>query len=233
MTKNELREAACRLNLEIVRRGLVFLTWGNASVIDRGSGTVAIKPSGVSYDRLTPRQIVLLALATGRAAADALKPSSDTPTHLQLYRAFPEAAAIIHTHSTYATAWAQACRSIPCFGTTHADHFFGPVPVTRRLRRPEVRGDYEVDTGRVIVETFRRKHIDPAAVPAVLVANHGPFAWGASPGKALENALVLEEVARMAMFTSRIRPEQGPIAPALLARHFQRKHGPSAYYGQG
>jgi L-ribulose-5-phosphate 4-epimerase len=232
MNKKELREAACRLNLEIVHRGLVFLTWGNASIIDRDSGIVAIKPSGVAYDRLTPRQIVLLTLKTGLAERGALRPSSDTPTHLEIYRAFPLAAAVIHTHSTHATAWAQACRPIPCFGTTHADHFFGPVPVTRGLRVPEVRNDYEANTGHVIVETFRRRRIDPAAVPAVLVANHGPFAWGATPEKALENAQVLEEVARMALFTTRIRPGQEPIPPSLLSRHFERKHGPSAYYGQ-
>ena len=228
----ELREAVVEANLEIVRAGLVVLTFGNASAVDRDASLMAIKPSGVAYQELTPESIVVVDLQTGESVESAHRPSSDTPTHLALYRAFPEVGGIVHTHSAFATAWAQARREIPCLGTTHADHFRGPVPVTRPLTDEEIADQYEARTGDVIVETFTDRGLDPLDVPGVLVASHGPFTWGATAGHAVENAVALEAIAAGALRTELLRPDVAPIAEALLGCHFLRKHGPAAYYGQ-
>ena len=232
MAYEALRQAVWQANLDIVAAGLVVLTWGNASGVDRAAGVMAIKPSGVAYDRLTPGDIVLLSLETGEPIQRGLKPSSDTPTHRYLYQQFEALGGIVHTHSHHAVSWAQAEREIPCLGTTHADHFYGPVPVTRRMREDEVREAYEHNTGVVIAERFREGGIDPAQVPGVLVAGHGPFAWGPTPGEAVENAIVLESVAQMALHTYLLNPTVHPIGQGLLDKHFLRKHGPAAYYGQ-
>ena len=227
-----LRERVLEANLEIVRAGLVVLTFGNASGADREAGVMAIKPSGVPYDDLTAESIVVLDLESGAVVAGDARPSSDTPTHLVLYRAFAAIGGIVHTHSSYATAWAQACRELPCLGTTHADHFDGPVPVTRRLERAEVEGDYERLTGEVIVEELTRLGIGPLERPAALVASHGPFAWGVDVERAVENAVALEAIAATALRTELLLPGAKPIGDDLRARHFGRKHGASAYYGQ-
>jgi L-ribulose-5-phosphate 4-epimerase len=226
---NDLKQQVYEANLDLQRHGLVVFTWGNVSGIDRGHGVMAIKPSGVSYERLTPDCIVLVDLQGSVVEGD-LRPSSDTPTHLELYRSFPGIGGVCHTHSTYATMWAQAQREIPCFGTTHADYFYGPVPVTDGLTRDEVAGPYEVNTGRVIVRRFAQ--IDPLQMPAVLVANHGPFTWGTDPAQSVENAVVLEQVAMMAYGTLLVNAHQDCISQALLDRHYLRKHGKNAYYGQ-
>ncbi len=226
---HELKERVCEANLDLQRHKLVVFTWGNVSGIDREHGVIAIKPSGVSYDKLTPESMVLLDLQ-GKIVAGDLRPSSDTPTHLELYRSFAGIGGICHTHSTYATMWAQAQREIPCFGTTHADHFYGPVPVTDMLTRAEIDGPYELNTGRVIVRRFAQ--LDPLQMPAVLVANHGPFTWGKDVAKSVENAVVLEQVALMAYGTLLVNGQQSCIAQALLDRHYLRKHGQNAYYGQ-
>lgn len=228
----ELRERVLEANLEIVRAGLVVLTFGNVSGADRDAGVMAIKPSGVPYESLTAGAIVVLDLESGAVVAGGTRPSSDAPTHLVLYRSFAAVGGIVHTHSPYATAWAQAQRELPCLGTTHADHFDGPVPVTRPLRREEIDGDYERLTGEVIVEELARLDRDPLTCPAVLVASHGPFAWGADAAAAVENAVALEAVAASALRTEQLRPGAEPIADDLRERHFQRKHGPAAYYGQ-
>ena len=225
-----LKAAVFQANLELVRRGLVIDTWGNVSGIDRPSGCVVIKPSGLPYDRMGPEHMVPVSLATGQVMEGDLRPSSDTPTHLELYRAFEAVGGVVHTHSLYATAWAQARRAIPPLGTTHADYFNGPVPCTRPLTDGEVRGDYEANTGRVIVERFAG--LDPMQLPGVLVAGHGPFAWSATPAQAVNVAAVLEHLAHLASQTLRVDPYPRPIAPALLDRHFSRKHGPDRYYGQ-
>jgi L-ribulose-5-phosphate 4-epimerase len=230
---HELKERSYRANMELVRAGLVVLTWGNASAIDREAGVLAIKPSGVGYDQLQPSDIVIVALESGEVVEGKMNPSSDTPTHLAIARAFPNVGGVIHTHSVAATGWAQARKEIPCFGTTHADHFYGPVPVTRDLTDKEIAKDYEANTGRVIVEAFTGKDApDPDAVTAVLVPGHGPFAWGATVEKALENAIALEVVADMALRTRAIDPGASPLRQALLDRHYLRKHGPGATYGQ-
>ena len=229
----QLKAAVHRANLDLVDAGLVILTWGNVSGVDRAAGVMAIKPSGVAYGEMQPDDMVLVSLETGEPVEGRLRPSSDTPTHLHLYRAFPEAGGVAHTHSTHAVSWAQAERDVPCFGTTHADHFHGCIPVTRRLREDEIRDAYEHNTGVVIVETFRDRGIDPADVPGVLVAGHGPFAWGGSPRKAVENAIALEATARMALDTLRINAEAREIEQVLLDKHHRRKHGTGAYYGQG
>lgn len=229
-TYAELKEAAWRANLDI--KELAERTWGNASVADARSGVMAIKPSGVPYDRLAPDDMVVLSLKTGKVVEGALRPSSDTPTHRALYQAWPRLGAITHTHSRYAVAWAQAERPIPCFGTTHADHFRGSIPVTRRMRKDEIAQAYERNTGLVIVERFEEGGIDPLEIPAALVACHGPFAWGAHAAEAVENALALETVACMAWRTRALRPEAVAIDDALRDKHFLRKHGPAAYYGQ-
>jgi len=225
----ELREAVCKANIESARGGLVIYSWGNVSGIDRGLGVVAIKPSGVSYDELTPDKMVLLTL-DGNIVEGSLKPSSDTPTHLELYRNFQAVGGICHTHSVNATMWAQACREIPCFGTTHADFFYGPVPVTELMTAEEIQSNYELNTGKVIVKRFAG--MDPMKMPAVLVANHGPFTWGSTAAAAAEAAVVLEQIATMALGTIMINPNQDKILQILLDKHYLRKHGKNAYYGQ-
>jgi L-ribulose-5-phosphate 4-epimerase len=229
MRLKELREAVCEANLELERQQLVVLTWGNVSGIDREQGVVAIKPSGVPYDTLTPERIVLTDL-DGTVVEGDLNPSSDVPTHLALYKAFPDIGGVTHTHSPYATLFAQLCRPIPCFGTTHADHFNGEVPVTRPLNRSEIKEHYEHNTGLVIVERFAR--LKAAEMPAVLVAHHGPFTWGGSARGSVVNSVALESVARMALGMVTLNPKAGPIPEALLEKHFFRKHGATAYYGQ-
>lgn len=226
---DELREEVCKANLELKEQGLVIYSWGNVSGIDRTNGVVVIKPSGISYNELTADKIVLLDLE-GKILKGDLHPSSDTPTHLELYRQFEGIGGVCHTHSIYATMWAQACREIPCLGTTHADNYYGSIPLTEELQDSEIRSDYELNTGKVIVRRF--KDLDPLKQPAVLAANHGPFTWGKSPGKAVENAVVLEQVAKMAFGTLLLNPDQKPILQALLDKHFLRKHGTDAYYGQ-
>jgi L-ribulose-5-phosphate 4-epimerase len=225
----KLKQRVCEANLDLQRHGLIVFTWGNVSGIDRAAGVVAIKPSGVSYDELVPEQIVLLDLQ-GNVLEGELRPSSDTLTHLELYRSFEGVGGICHTHSACATMWAQAQRDIPCFGTTHADHFYGAVPVTDTMTADEIRQDYEANTGLVIVRRF--KGMDPMQMPAVLVANHGPFTWGKSPDESVKNAVVLEEVAKMASGTLAVHPGQSPISQHLLDKHYLRKHGKNAYYGQ-
>jgi L-ribulose-5-phosphate 4-epimerase len=225
----ELKETVCRANIELQRQKLVIYTWGNVSGIDRKAGVIAIKPSGVPYEQLTADKMVVLDLS-GKIIEGSLNPSSDMPTHLELYRNFKAVGGICHTHSLYATMWAQACRQILCFGTTHADYFYGPVPVTDCMTAEEIEGDYELNTGKVIVRCF--KNIDPMQTPAVLVANHGPFTWGKTPDKAVENAVVLEQVAQMALGTVTINGKQKQIPQYLLDKHFLRKHGKNAYYGQ-
>lgn len=225
----QLKTEVLEANLEIVRRGLVLYTFGNASGIDRSQGLVAIKPSGVPYEDLKPEQIVISDL-TGKIVDGALRPSSDLPTHLELYKHFPTIGGVAHTHSEFATAWAQAETPIPCFGTTHADSFHGPIPVTERLSSKEIEGDYELETGVAICRTFSR--LDPNAIPAVLVAGHAPFCWGANTAEAAHNAVILEFVARMALHTLSINAESRPLAHELHDKHFLRKHGRNAYYGQ-
>ena len=227
---DDLRKEVCEANLELVKQGLVIYSWGNVSGIDRERGVMAIKPSGVAYEELTPAKIVVVDQA-GQVVEGDLRPSSDTPTHLELYREFKSVGGVSHTHSTHATMWAQACREIPCLGTTHADHFSGPIPVTEELQDDEIGTDYELNTGKVIVRRFRG--IDPLAVPAVLVAKHGPFTWGSSPAQAAKHAVILEQIARMALGTLTLNPGQGEICGALQEKHFRRKHGKDAYYGQG
>ena len=229
MLLKTLREEVLESNLELVRRGLVLYTFGNVSGIDRGQALVAIKPSGVPYDDLTPAQIVISDL-TGKIVDGTLRPSSDLPTHLELYRNFPTIGGVAHTHSEFATAWAQAEAPIPCFGTTHADSFHGPIPVTERLNPAEIEGDYELETGRAICRTFAK--LDPNAIPAVLVAGHAPFCWGPTSAEAAHNAVILEYVARMASHTLAINAESRPLARELHDKHFLRKHGRNAYYGQ-
>lgn len=228
----ELRTRVCEANQAIARAGLITLSFGNASGIDRRAGVLVIKPSGVPYADLGPSDMVLVALADGQVLEGDLRPSSDTPTHLVLYRRFPSIGGVVHTHSPYASSWAQALRPIPCLGTTHADHFHGSVPVTRELTADEIRGDYERQTGEVIAETLIATGLKPLEMPAALVAAHGPFTWGDSPEAAVEAAIALELVAAMAFRTMAIEPERGPIGSDLLDRHFSRKHGPHAYYGQ-
>jgi len=226
----KLRERVVDANARLVREGLVTLTFGNASAADRVAGVMAIKPSGVPFDALRPELIPVLDIATGDVVEGSLRPSSDTPTHLVLYRAFVGVGGIVHTHSPYATAWAQACKPIPCLGTTHADHFCGPVPVTRPLRPAEIAGGYEEATGTVIVETVA--DCDLAAMSAVLVCSHGPFTWSASPEEAVDNAVALEAVAASTYRAMRLAADTAPIADELLAKHFGRKHGVDSYYGQ-
>lgn len=226
----DLRERVVDANLQLVRAGLVALTFGNASAADREAGVMAIKPSGVPFDVLQPDDIPVLDLLSGAVVAGGLRPSSDTATHLALYRAFAAIGGVVHTHSPYATAWAQACRAIPCLGTTHADHFSGPVPVTRTLAAEEIAGDYEEATGAAIVETLTG--VDPLSMPAVLVCSHGPFAWGRNAQEAVENAIALETVAASSYRALQIAADVGQIGDALLAKHFGRKHGTGAYYGQ-
>ena len=224
-----LKEAVCRANLLLPQYGLVKFTWGNVSGIDREKGLVVIKPSGVSYESLKVEDMVVVNLE-GEVVEGGLRPSSDTPTHLALYRTFGKIGGVAHTHSRYATAFAQARRPIPAYGTTHADYFYGPVPCTRMLTRAEVAGEYERNTGAVIAEAFRE--LDENAVPGVLAAGHGPFAWGNAPEEAAYHAAVLEEAAHMALLTELVRPEADQAPQAVLEKHYFRKHGENAYYGQ-
>ena len=226
-----LKQAVYEANMELPKRGLVTYTWGNVSGIDRGTGYVVIKPSGVDYDDLTPEKLVVLDLE-GNIIEGALNPSSDTKTHLELYKAYPLLGGIVHTHSPYAVAWAQAGRDIPAYGTTHADYFYGPVPCARHLTPEEVDEDYERNTGKSIVEIFAERGIDPIHVPAVVCHSHGPFTWGKTPAQAVYHAVVLEEVAKMALFTAQIAPDCPPAPQYVQDKHFMRKHGPNAYYGQ-
>lgn len=227
----KLKHAVYEANMELPHRGLVTYTWGNVSGIDRERGLVVIKPSGVSYDELTPDDLVVLDL-DGKVVDGKLNPSSDTKTHLELYKAFPEIGGIVHTHSPYAVGWAQAGRDIPAYGTTHADYFYGPVPCCRSLTEQEVEEDYERNTGLVIVETFRQRELDPVHVPGAICRNHGPFTWGKDAARAVYHAVVLEEVAKMAVYTTQIAPDAQPAPQYVLDKHFLRKHGPNAYYGQ-
>lgn len=224
-----LKATVCEANLELVRQGLVTLTWGNVSGVDRASGLMVIKPSGVAYDRLTPASMVVTDL-DGRVVEGGYVPSSDTPTHVRLYQAFPRIGGVVHTHSVYATAFAQAGREIPCLGTTHADHFHRAVPVARLPSEEEVSDRYEHHIGGLIVERFR--DLNPDAVPGVLAAGHGPFAWGPDPRKAVENAVALEAVAQIAAATLALNPAAPLLPDYLLDKHYGRKHGPGAYYGQ-
>ena len=227
-----LRQEVLHANQALVHAGLVTLSFGNASGVDRGAGVMVIKPSGVPYDQLRPEDMVVVSLADGSVVEGDLRPSSDTPTHLILYRRFLQIGGVVHTHSTAASAWAQAGRAIPPLGTTHADHFHGPVPVTRPLTAAEVEGDYERETGEVVADTLERLDLDPLEMPAVLVAGHGPFTWGRDAEDAVANAVALEAVANMARQTFELNPNAEGIPPYLAEKHYMRKHGPNAYYGQ-
>ena len=224
-----LKELVLEANLELPKKGLITYTWGNASGIDREKGLVVIKPSGVPYEELKLEHLVVVDL-DGNIVEGTLNPSSDTPTHLAIYKSFKEVGGVVHTHSTWATLWAQAGKSIPPLGTTHADYFYGEIPCTRKMLLAEINGHYERETGNVIVETF--KNINPMYVPGVLVSNHGPFTWGKDAGEAVHNSVVLEEVSMMAYHTCSLNPEITPISQVLLDKHFLRKHGINAYYGQ-
>ncbi len=227
----ELKKRVYDANMLLPKYGLVTFTWGNVSEIDRASGLFAIKPSGVDYDKLTPDDMVIMDLDGNRIEGD-YKPSSDTPTHIELYKAFSEIGGIVHTHSSYATSWAQAGRSIPCYGTTHADYIYGEVPCVRCLTKEEIDSAYETNTGLLIIDEFRHMNKDVTAVPAVLCKNHGPFAWGKDAHEAVHNAVVLEEVAKMAYRAETINPEIKPAPQELQDKHYYRKHGANAYYGQ-
>lgn len=227
-----LKAAVCEANLLLPKHGLVTFTWGNVSGIDREQGLVVIKPSGVDYDGMSPEDMVVVDL-DGNRVEGKWKPSSDTATHVALYKAFPTLGGVVHTHSRWATSFAQAGRDIPAMGTTQGDYFYGTIPCTRLMTPEEIAGAYEAETGKVIIETFQTRHIDPANVPAVLVQSHGPFAWGTSPADAVHNAVVLEEVAFMDFHALMLEPNRGSMQQELLNKHFLRKHGPGAYYGQG
>ena len=227
----QLKKDVLRANLALKEEGLVIFTWGNVSAIDRASGRVVIKPSGVAYDTMQVDDLVVVGL-DGCPISGKFKPSSDLDTHLELYRHFPDCQAVVHTHSRMATAWAQAGIDLPAYGTTHADYFYGNVPCTRPLRQNEIEGTYEHETGRVIVDTFVSRNIDPVSMPGVLVSNHGPFTWGTSAEDAVHNTVVLEEIAAMAVHSRLINPQIGPISNLLLDKHYLRKHGANAYYGQ-
>ena len=227
----QLKQAVYEANMELPRRGLVTYTWGNVSGIDRERGLVVIKPSGVEYEDLKPEDLVVLNL-DGEVVEGDLNPSSDTKTHIELYKAFPELGGVVHTHSPHAVAWAQAGSDIPCYGTTHADYFYGPIPCARSLTPAEVDEDYERNTGKVIIETFHDRNLNPVHVPAVICRNHGPFTWGKNAAQAVYHAVVLEEVAKMAMYTRQINGQVEAAPQHVQDKHFLRKHGPNAYYGQ-
>lgn len=227
----KLKEQVYLANMELPKRGLVTYTWGNVSGIDREKGLFVIKPSGVGYDLLKPDDMVVMDLQGNKVEGD-LNPSSDTKTHLVLYNAFPGIGGIVHTHSPYAVAWAQAGEDLPCYGTTHADYFYGSVPCARHLTQEELDEDYERNTGITIVETFRERGIDPKAVPAVLCYSHGPFTWGKDADQAVYHSVVLEECAKMGIFTRVLNPHAAPAPQRMLDKHYLRKHGPNAYYGQ-
>ncbi|WP_297206165.1 L-ribulose-5-phosphate 4-epimerase [uncultured Pluralibacter sp.] len=228
----QLKQQVLEANLQLPKHHLVTLTWGNVSAVDRDLGVLVIKPSGVDYDKMTADDMVVVSLETGAVVDGTKKPSSDTPTHRRLYQAFPTLGGIVHTHSRHATIWAQAGQPIPATGTTHADYFYGPVPCTRTMTDAEINGDYEWDTGSVIVETFEKNGIDAASMPGVLVHSHGPFAWGKNAEDAVHNAIVLEEIAYMGIFCRQLAPDLPDMQPSLLDKHFLRKHGAKAYYGQ-
>ncbi|TNH08591.1 L-ribulose-5-phosphate 4-epimerase [Testudinibacter sp. TR-2022] len=227
-----LKQEVFEANLALPKYGLVTFTWGNVSGIDREQGLVVIKPSGVEYDVMQAEDMVVVDLYSGAVVEGSKKPSSDTPTHLELYRQFPQIGGIVHTHSRHATTWAQAGRDLTALGTTHADYFYGTIPCTRLMTDAEIQGEYELETGKVIVETFATRQIQPQDVPAVLVNSHGPFAWGSDPHNAVHNAVVLEEIAYMNLFACQLNPTIGAMQQTLLDKHYLRKHGKNAYYGQ-
>lgn len=227
----ELKKAVYEANMELPKRGLITYTWGNVSGMDRETGYFVIKPSGVDYDILTPEDMVVMDLM-GNKIEGKYKPSSDTPTHIELYKKYPEIGGIVHTHSPYATSWAQAGRSIPLYGTTHADYFYGSIPCARSLREEEIAKDYEKNTGLVIVETFEKAGLNPMYTPGVLCTNHGPFTWGKDAAEAVHNAVVLEEVAKMSLNTELVNPKVMVAPTCIRDKHFFRKHGENAYYGQ-
>ena len=229
----ELKKIVCEANLELPKYGLVTFTWGNVSGVDREKGLMVIKPSGVEYDGMTPEDMVVVSLETGEKVEGKWKPSSDTATHVALYNAFPNIGGVVHTHSRWATSWAQAGKSINAYGTTHGDYFYGAIPCTRKMTPEEIGGAYELETGNVIIETFKNKGVDPDQVPAVLVCSHGPFAWGTDPHNAVHNSVVLEELAFMAFHTEAMTPGIAPMQQELQDTHYLRKHGKNAYYGQG
>lgn len=231
MMLKELREAVYRANMELPERRLVTYTWGNVSGIDREKGLMVIKPSGVEYEDLTPDNMVIVDM-DNKVVEGEFNPSSDTKTHVELYKAFPSIGGVVHTHSPHAVGWAQAGRDIPCYGTTQADYFYGSAPCTRNLTPEEVEEDYERNTGLVIIETFKSRNLDPAAIPGVLCRCHGPFAWGRDPAQAVYHAVVMEEMARMALYTVLLDPAAQPAPQYVLDKHYMRKHGPNAYYGQ-
>ena len=228
----ELKQQVCEANLLLPKHGLVTFTWGNVSGVDRERGLMVIKPSGVEYDDMAPEDMVVVSLETGERVEGKYKPSSDTDTHLALYRAFPALGGIVHTHSRWATSFAQAGKGVPAMGTTQGDYFYGEIPCTRLMTPEEIQGDYERETGNVIVETFRTRQLDPMQIPAVLVHSHGPFAWGTDAENAVHNAVVLEECAFMALHARMLNPELPPMQQELLDKHYLRKHGENAYYGQ-
>jgi L-ribulose-5-phosphate 4-epimerase len=228
---DKIKLLTLQANLDLPKYNLVVFTWGNVSAIDRERGLVVIKPSGVPYDQLEERHLVVLDL-DGNIVEGTYRPSSDTATHLELYKRFPRAGGIVHTHSRWATIWAQAGQDLPAYGTTHADYFYGAVPCTRKLTREEIAAEYELNTGKVIVETFEQRKIDPAAVPGVLVAGHGPFTWGRDAADAVHNAVVLDECSMMALNSRLLTPDLQPLDQRLLDKHYLRKHGKNAYYGQ-
>lgn len=228
----QLKQQVLEANLDLPRHKLVTFTWGNVSAVDRERGLVVIKPSGVEYEHMRAEDMVVVDLASGRTVEGAKKPSSDTATHLALYREFADIGGIVHTHSRHATIWAQAGLDIPAWGTTHADYFYGAIPCTRLMTQDEIEHDYELETGKVIIETFRRRDINPNAIPAVLVNAHGPFAWGKVAHNAVHNAVVLEEIAYMGIFSRQLTPGIHSMQRELLDKHYLRKHGQNAYYGQ-
>lgn len=228
----KLKAEVCKANLDLVRKGLVIETWGNASGVDRARGVMVIKPSGVPYDGMKPGHMVVVSLTTGKVVGGKLKPSSDTDTHLELYRAFPKIGGVVHTHSLYATAWAQACRPLPAYGTTQADYWYGNVPCTRKMTAREIKTAYEANTGKVIVETFKNDKLSPDEIGAVLVANHAPFTWGPDTKTAIERAEILEVLARMNWRARTIAPDAPKLEQFLIDKHYLRKHGTKAYYGQ-
>lgn len=227
-----LKQQVFEANLDLPKYGLVTFTWGNVSGIDRKNNLIVIKPSGVSYDTMTVNDMVVVDLVTGKVVEGNKKPSSDTPTHLELYRQFPTIGGIVHTHSRHATAWAQAGIDLKALGTTHADYFYGAIPCTRKMTEQEINGEYELETGKVIVETFLNRKIEAKDIPAVLVHSHGPFAWGTDPHNAVHNAVVLEEIACMNLFTHQLNSNINSMQQVLLDKHYLRKHGKNAYYGQ-
>ena len=228
----QLKAEVLAANLALPKHHLVTFTWGNVSAVDRERGLMVIKPSGVEYAVMQAEDMVVVDIATGRVIEGKKKPSSDTPTHLALYRRYPDIGGIVHTHSRHATIWSQAGRDLPAWGTTHADYFYGAIPCTRLMTRDEINGEYEYQTGEVIIETFEKRDLDPMQLPAVLVHSHGPFAWGKDAADAVHNAVVLEECAYMGLFSRQLTPQLPDMQPELLDKHYLRKHGAKAYYGQ-